>query len=270
MHFGATLRLLRTEAGISLRSLAHAIGVSSAYLSRVENGHDAAPTPDRLVAIAHALGLPASALLELANKVSPFVASYLDRVPAASALFAEIARRDLTGPQLARVRAFIDAEFPADAPQGDSSVPRLSALLHPERVVLGMSCSDLEDVIDVAALRLSTPNQGPSASQLAAALLRREQEAPSALGEGISVPHAVFGELPPRAALVTLATPLALPTPDGRPLRVVVVLLLDRKGRKQLELLAHAARLAVPGFADSLAATADPRKAIRQIHALGL
>lgn len=45
MHLGATLRLLRTDAGLSLRDLARRIGVSSAYLSRVENGVDAPPRP---------------------------------------------------------------------------------------------------------------------------------------------------------------------------------------------------------------------------------
>ena len=33
MHFGATLRLLRMESGISLRALAQRVGVSGAYLS---------------------------------------------------------------------------------------------------------------------------------------------------------------------------------------------------------------------------------------------
>src|SRR5262245_34440207 len=153
MHFGATLRLLRTDAGVSLRALAQQIGVSSAYLSRVENGHDAAPTADRLVAIAHALRLPPALLVELAHKVTPFVSSYLERTPAAGALFVEIARRNLTGPQVARIKAFMDSEFPASAPQGPMGTPRLSALLSSDRVVLKMSCAHLEDVVDVAALR---------------------------------------------------------------------------------------------------------------------
>ena len=55
MHFGAALRLLRVDAGVTLRALAERVGVSSAYLSRVENGHDAVPTPDRLADIAAAL-----------------------------------------------------------------------------------------------------------------------------------------------------------------------------------------------------------------------
>ena len=75
MHFGATLRLLRIEAGLGLRELAQRVGVSSAYLSRVENGHDAPPTPDRLATIARILGLSPSVLLELGQRVPTRVVS---------------------------------------------------------------------------------------------------------------------------------------------------------------------------------------------------
>jgi transcriptional regulator with XRE-family HTH domain len=43
MDFGATLRLLRLGSGLSLRDLARRLGVSSTYLSRVENGLDPVP-----------------------------------------------------------------------------------------------------------------------------------------------------------------------------------------------------------------------------------
>ncbi len=70
MVFGSVLRLLRVDAGSTLRGLAATVGVSSAYLSRVENGHDPAPTPDRLVAIAHAIGVSPQLLVELAERRS--------------------------------------------------------------------------------------------------------------------------------------------------------------------------------------------------------
>ncbi len=269
MRFGAALRLLRTDAGVSLRALAQQIGVSSAYLSRVENGHDPVPTPDRLVAIADALKLPAPVLVQLANKVSPFVASYLERVPAAAALFAEIARRDLTGPQLARVRAFMDAEFPADAPHGQAAPPRLSSLLTAERVVLRLSCNDLEDALDVAAARLSVDGKH-DAAQVARALGRREQSGSTALGEAVAVPHAVVPGVEPRAAIITLAKPLKSATPDDLPLKLLVVLLFDRIERRELELLSQVARLAMPGKADALAAVSDARALIRRIAQEGL
>src|SRR3712207_1940181 len=89
MHLGATLRLLRVDAGLSLRDLARRIGVSSAYLSRVENGLDAVPTPERLAAIARELDVPSTLLMDVAHRVSPFVASYLEQVPGAGRLFLE-------------------------------------------------------------------------------------------------------------------------------------------------------------------------------------
>ena len=43
--FGARLRALRAARGESLKSMAEAIGVSSAYLSALEHGHRAQPKP---------------------------------------------------------------------------------------------------------------------------------------------------------------------------------------------------------------------------------
>ena len=111
--FGVTLRVLRHAAGFSLRGMAERIGVSSAYLSRVENGHDPAPTSERLIAIAEVLGLPHALLIELARQTGPAIDGYLMRVPAASALLLGIARRGLGEAEIAQVEAFIDQEFPA-------------------------------------------------------------------------------------------------------------------------------------------------------------
>jgi PTS system nitrogen regulatory IIA component len=269
-QFGATLRLLRMDAGVSLRALAQSVGVSSAYLSRVENGHDAVPTPDRLVEIARALGLSPAVLLELAHKVEPFVSGYLERVPAAGALFTEIAKRDLTAPQIARLRVLLDTEFPASAPRGEPPRPRLSALLSPERVILRFVGSDIEDVIDVAAGRLA-PGRGVLTPEiLARKIAERERDSSTAIGGGVAVPHALVRDLPPRAALVTLARPLDAATPDGLPLRVAIVMTHDRSGPQHLHVLAQAARLAAFGIAHALARTREPDHALRLLDAEGL
>ncbi len=69
MHFGATLKMLRLASGISQKQLATSIGVSVPYLSRVDHGHDAPPTVDRLKAIAQVLGLPKDSLIELVEEL---------------------------------------------------------------------------------------------------------------------------------------------------------------------------------------------------------
>lgn len=264
MHFGATLRLLRIDAGVTLGALARKIGVSSAYLSRVENGHDQAPTTDRLVEIAGVLELPVTLLIELAQRVTPFVSRYLADVPAASHLFLEIARRKLGPAQLARLHAVMDAELPAGP--AARKAPRLAGLLRPERVILRLSCEDLRDAIDVAAARLAAAIPGCNAGDLAREVHRREREAPTAIGHGVALPHARGPAREPLAALVTLARPLPVPTPDAAPLQLLLVLI----GEAPLELLACAARLATSDTVAALVQADSPEVALarlRQIEA---
>ena len=70
-----------------------------------------------MIEIARVLDLPLTLLIELAQRVTPFVSRYLAEVPAAGRLFLEIARRQLGPAQLARLHAVMDAELstsPAD------------------------------------------------------------------------------------------------------------------------------------------------------------
>lgn len=260
--FGATLRLLRTEASLSLRELAERIGVSGAYLSRVENGHDPAPTPDRLVAIATVLGVPAPVLLELAQQTGPAVAGYLERVPAANALFLEIARRDLNAAQIARLRAFMDTEFSATSTPVRSL--RLGQLLSPERVILGLKCTDLDDLIDVAVTRLPRCRIPPS--ELARRMKAHERDSPSVIGNGLVAPHAVVEGIDPAAVLVSVASRAKIGASDGSPLRVAVVLVSGAAGQPHLEVLARIARLARYQIGDELRSTKTPQQALALVE----
>lgn len=267
-HFGSTLRLLRVDAGLSLRDLARRIGVSSAYLSRVEHGLDAAPTPERLEAIARELDVPPTLLMDVAHRVNPFVSSYLEQEPAARALVLELARRQLTAAQLGRVRQFLDQEFPQPRALKAAQSMALAPLLSPERIIVGLSCAGLEDALDVAAGRLAALSPAVGATALAALLRQREQETPSAVGSGVAVPHAfVAGWTQQAAALVTLAKPLQVETPDGLPLRLLVVL-VGMRGRVHLMRLAHVARLASAGLADRLGDAGDAHQVLERLGAL--
>jgi nitrogen PTS system EIIA component len=256
MHFGATLRLLRVEAGISLRELASRVGVSGAYLSRVENGHDPAPTPDRLIAIADALGLPRPVLVELARQAGPAVDGYLQRTPEAGALFLDIARRNLQGPQLARIRAFLDAEFPSHAPS--PGVSRLVDRMGTGRVIVGVVCSDLEDLVSVAASRLG---DDVDARKVVEQVLEHEDEQPTALGGGFACVHTVIDSPIEIVVMLTLAQPFELATPDQKPARVALLLVGGNDTQTRLELLARIARLASYDIADELCAAPTPERA---------
>jgi PTS system nitrogen regulatory IIA component len=264
MHFGATLRLIRTDAGISLTELARRLGVSPAYLSRVEHGHDAAPTEDRVVAIARALDVPPLVLLEIAQGAGAALASYLERVPEASSLFLEMARRDFGAAEMARIRAFIDRELPGR--EAGARHPRLGDVITSERILVQVVADDLEDVVALAATRLASDRTG--AKTLATKIMEREDESPSLLGKGVAAPHATVPGMSAGGVLVSLARPLRTKTPDNVPVRVVVVLVAPTAGRRQVQLLAHLARLAVRGLAGVLVEARTPERALSRLETL--
>jgi PTS system nitrogen regulatory IIA component len=267
MNVGATLRLLRTDAGLSLRQLAARIGVSSAYLSRVENGHDAPPTGERLAAIARELELPLDFLVEVGERLPPSLEAYLRESPAARRLCGELVRRRLGARELERVRRFVETEFPsADDPP--RSLPTLAALLKPGHVVLQLSCSDLEDALDVAAARLVTRGERPSARELAADLLAREGEATTSVGQGVAIPRTFVSGGPPRLAVITLARSLRLTAPDGLPVRTLFVMVSPDRGLEHIARMAQVARLANRGISDALASARTAPEAIRRIASL--
>jgi transcriptional regulator with XRE-family HTH domain len=73
--FGARLRELRQERGMTLRSLAEAAGVDFTYLSKIENERvEHLPSAETIRDLAQALEVDAMELLQLANKMPPELA----------------------------------------------------------------------------------------------------------------------------------------------------------------------------------------------------
>jgi PTS system nitrogen regulatory IIA component len=263
MHFGATLRMLRVDAGIGLRELAGRIGVSSAYLSRVEHGRDGAPTPDRLAAIADVLQMPRALLFDLAQQTGSAASGYLSRVPEAGMLLLEIARRNLGRSEISRIKAFIDREFPND--DGRTKNVRLLDLLSPQQVVLHVNCADVDDLIAIATSRLpaSTPSRR---RDLAVRMGERERDAPTLLGSGFVAPHAVVPGARPAAALLVLDRPLQIESPDAKPVHVAVAIVSPTAGARHLQLLARVALLASRGAGEELVHAKSPEQALATIE----
>jgi len=74
-EFGSYIRerreaLRQSDASFSLRQTAQRIGVEPSYLSKVERGAEAAPSEQKVRAIAEQLGEDVDVLLALAGKVS--------------------------------------------------------------------------------------------------------------------------------------------------------------------------------------------------------
>jgi nitrogen PTS system EIIA component len=264
VHFGATLRMLRLDAGIGLTELARRVGVSPAYLSRVEHGHDAPPTPDRIAAIARALELSPVVLLEIAQGAGAALASYLERVPEASALFMEMAARELGPAEIAKIKELMDRVVPRRT--RDEVPARLLELLSPDRVMLRAICHDVEDMMALAATRLCPDRE--DARALIAQLAAREELASSMMGSGVIVPHAIVPGRASAAALVTVTRPIRTRTPDGEGIRVCIVLVEPNSDRRHLQRLAHVARLAARGLADTVAQARTARQLLEALASL--
>lgn len=269
-QLGITLRRLRLESGLSLRDLARRLGVSSAYLSRVEHGLDPAPTPERLEAVAAELGLPPALLLEVGHRVSPFVQRYLDHEPQAGALFLEIARRGLGAEELLEVQRFVERRFPDADLARSRPEPRLAPLLDEARTIVGLRCGALDDAYELGSTRLAALPSMPSPADLAGLFAARDDEIGAGVGGGVGVLCAAVPDARPTAALVLLATPVRSETPDEVPIEVLVLLVLRRHDREALHRIAHVARLAARGLAPSLAGVRQPSEALRRIALLEL
>ena len=79
--FGATVRQLREELGVSLRRFAARIGMSPAYLSKIERDEFAPPAEDKVRAIAEQLGQDPDVMLALAGRVSSDLPPIIMRHP---------------------------------------------------------------------------------------------------------------------------------------------------------------------------------------------
>ncbi|MDP1823229.1 MAG: helix-turn-helix domain-containing protein [Archangium sp.] len=262
MHLGATLRLLRVGSGFGLRELAQRLGVSSAYLSRVENGIDPVPTEERLADIARELDVPVALLLDTAHRVSPFVLRYAEQRPQAASLFLELARRDLDEPQLAEVRQFIARRFPRRGRIARHELA-LAPLLGPRAVVLELECDDLEEAVEIGCARF---DPGTLERRALPALFTSLDSAP--VGAQVAVPFALAPAVEAQAVLVTLARPLRLPTMDELPVTTVVLLLAPSRSTAHLARIAHVARLAARGLAGELRGLHETEQARERLAAL--
>jgi PTS system nitrogen regulatory IIA component len=268
MHFGATLKLLRNAAGVSLRGLAAEVGVSPAYLSRVEHGHDRPPTPDRLRLIAQSLGLPEEMLIDLVEELRPDAVEWLGRSAAGRRLAIELKRRELSPGQLERVLELVQRHFPLEqwAPSHwmvseSSVVPCISQWLTADRVLMNVEVANFRDALEIAALRLCPPRAAPLVDALSQSEPHRW-----AVGGGLTIPHATGYTPSVSACLLALRSPLPLPTPDGLPLRAVLVLTGLIQGTCGVISVACAARLAEPELLDKVLSAKTPERALRELE----
>lgn len=80
-NFGETIRDLRAAQDLGLRETAVKIGISPAYLSRIERGKERPPRPEVIKALAKVLAADPDVLFRLSSSTDPEVVDYLHDHP---------------------------------------------------------------------------------------------------------------------------------------------------------------------------------------------
>ncbi|MCM1511594.1 MAG: PTS sugar transporter subunit IIA [Oxalobacter formigenes] len=120
----------------------------------------------------------------------------------------------------------------------------LSNIIPLENIALVLEAASKEQLFDQVA-QLFEKQCALPAGIISTSLLEREKLASTGLGYGVAVPHGrIEGLKSPTAALVRLAKPLPFDSPDGRPVDLMVVLLIpDNVTQKHLEILSEIAEM---------------------------
>ena len=80
-QFGETIREMREAQALGLRVAAERLGISPAYLSRIERGKERPPKPELVKKLARLLGGDADLLFRLAASTDPDIAEYMNLIP---------------------------------------------------------------------------------------------------------------------------------------------------------------------------------------------
>lgn len=80
-NFGETIRDLRVAQDLGLRETATKVGISPAYLSRIERGKERPPRPEVIKELAKVLAADPDVLFRLSSSTDPEVVDYLHDQP---------------------------------------------------------------------------------------------------------------------------------------------------------------------------------------------
>jgi len=121
---------------------------------------------------------------------------------------------------------------------------RISQLIPLTNVVVGLDASSKKRVFEQAGL-LFENNQGIARAKVFDSLFARERLGSTGLGDGIAIPHGrIKGLEDATAALVRLEESVAFDAPDGKPVNLLLFLLVPEQATQQhLEILSEVAEM---------------------------
>jgi PTS system nitrogen regulatory IIA component len=145
----------------------------------------------------------------------------------------------------------------------------LSNLLSLSNVALDVEARDKRDALERAA-EVFHHDQSSGTSRVFDCLTAREQLGSTGLGKGVAIPHGrLRGLKRAAAAIVRLKNPIEFGSPDGQPVRLLVVLLVPEHATQQhLEILSELAQmLSEPSMREQLQTIAQPAALLATVAA---
>lgn len=136
----------------------------------------------------------------------------------------------------------------------------ISRLLPPSNVLIDLHASSKKRIFEQAGL-LFENNQGIARATVFDSLFARERLGSTGLGQGVAIPHGrIKGLKEAVAAFVRLAEPVPFDAPDGRPVQLLIFLLVPEQATQQhLDILSELAQmLSDKPFRESLLTVSEP------------
>ncbi len=288
--FGHTLRMLRTTAGISLRTLAKKIDVSPAYLSQVELGKLNPPTHDRITKIAETIGIPVSLLIEMSHRPNPDTIMLLrghqelnelikltfDIGLESRDVFEIIAlMRKLRGSGFRKLMQYGEdhsldftpagrGEFSTEVPPSPINHMAFSELTNHRLVFMRLEFTEKSDLLRYMIEKIGILYSSFDLDRAHKKLMSREAEDSSGLGNGVALPHLFIDELDQTIiAIARIPKGIDFSAIDNKPVHLVCLILSHPESyQSHLNLLAYFARkFQIPMFIDEIL-KADSKKSI--------
>ena len=121
---------------------------------------------------------------------------------------------------------------------------RLAKLLPPGNIHLDVTVTSKKRVFEQAGL-LFENNHGVARATVTDNLFARESLGSTGLGAGVAIPHGrIKGLKQPLAGFMRLAEPIPFESPDGKPVSLLIFLLVPEQATQQhLEILSEIAQL---------------------------
>ena len=288
--FGHTLRMLRTTAGISLRTLAKNIDVSPAYLSQVELGKLNPPTHDRITKIAETIGIPVSLLIEMSHRPNPDTIMLLRGHHGLDELIRMTFEIGLEYRDIHEIITlmqklggsgfrnlihygeehsadFIKArrgKLPLEAQPSSIDNAFVSKLVNPRLVFKRLEFTEKSDLLRYMIEKIGMIYNSFDLDRVYKKLMLNEGLGSSGLGNGVAIPHLFVDEID-RSIIAVARIPegIDFSAIDNKPVHLVCLILSNPEScQSHLNLLAYfARRFQIPSFMDEIL-KADSRKSI--------